>query len=414
MKAEIAIRGGLVVDGTGARPVRADVGIAGGRFVEVANRVDADVVVDASGSVVCPGFIDIHTHYDPQVLWDPLLTPSSLHGVTTVVAGNCGYSLVPTKASERGTLLRTLDKVEDMRLATLEAGVSWEFETYGEYLQTVERRGTAINFGGYVGHTAIRLYVMGEAAYEREASAEELAAMRAAVRESVLGGALGFATDRAGGHLADGGRPVPSAVATMEELQALMQEVGLAGQGILSVAAGEDYEWLYGFQDHLQRPISWNSILTFPSNTKGRKPYREKLDFHLSQWEAGRVGVHPQVTCRPIVTEFSLQEPTPLYRVPAFARLVATPAEERAAVYRDEAWRSEAGAQVASTQYVPARWDYFTIVSSTRHRDWEGRTVAAIAAEHGKAEFDVVCEVAADDPYTPGSRQVGQTMRSTA
>ena len=139
MRAEIAIRGGMVIDGTGTAAVRADVGMAGGRIVEVADRVEADQVVDASGAIVCPGFIDIHTHYDPAVLWDPLLTPSSLHGVTSVVAGNCGYSLAPTRPAERGTLLRTLDKVEDTQLATLEAGVAWDFETYGEYLALVGR-----------------------------------------------------------------------------------------------------------------------------------------------------------------------------------------------------------------------------------------------------------------------------------
>ena len=147
---EIAIRGGTLVDGTGAPSRQTDIGIANGRIVEIAPRVEATREIDASGKLVAPGFIDIHTHYDPQVMWDPDLTPSSWQGVTSVVAGNCGYSIAPTRARDRGSLMRTLDKVEDMRIATLEAGVNWDFESYGEYLDTIERRGVAINFGGYV------------------------------------------------------------------------------------------------------------------------------------------------------------------------------------------------------------------------------------------------------------------------
>ena len=140
---ELAIRGGMVIDGTGGPAVRADVGISGGMVVEIADAVEADTEIDASGRLVTPGFLDIHTHYDPQVLWDPALTPSSWHGVTSVVAGNCGYSIAPTRAEDRASLLRTLDKVEDMRVATLEAGVVWDFETYPQYLEAVSPQGHA-------------------------------------------------------------------------------------------------------------------------------------------------------------------------------------------------------------------------------------------------------------------------------
>jgi len=233
MSAELAIRGGTVVDGTGSRPVRADVGVSDGRIVEIAARVTGTREIDAAGRLVTPGFIDIHTHYDPQVLWDSSLSPSCWHGVTSVVAGNCGYSIAPTRAENRDSLFRTLDKVEDMRFDTLAAGVQWDFETYPEYLDTVQRRGIAINFGGYVGHTPVRVYVMGDEAYERVATDEEVGRMAAIVRDSVLGGALGFSTDRAGFHIGDGGRPVPSIVATEEETQALMCAVGEAGRGIV-------------------------------------------------------------------------------------------------------------------------------------------------------------------------------------
>jgi N-acyl-D-amino-acid deacylase len=265
---DLSIRGGTVVNGTGAPAYAADVGVADGRIVEIGHCVPARRELDATGRLVMPGFIDIHTHYDPQVLWDSDLTPSSSQGVTAVVAGNCGYSLAPTRPENRASLLRTLDKVEDMRLATLVAGIEWDFETYPEYLAAVERRGVLINFGGYVGHTAVRLFVLGDEAYERPATATEIDRMKAVVAESIRGGALGFSTDRAGFHLGDGGRPVPSMAATQEETEALIRVTAEIGQGTVHVAAGENYAWLYGLG--LGRPINRSSILTYPPEVRSR------------------------------------------------------------------------------------------------------------------------------------------------
>ena len=176
---ELAIRGGTVIDGTGRRAVRADVGIVGGRIVAIGSTVRGADEIDATGKLVLPGFVDVHTHYDAQVLWDPELSSSLWQGVTSVVAGNCGFSLAPAREEGRDALLRTLETVEDMRMATMQAGIVWDFETYPEYLDAVERRRPAINFGGYVGHTAVRVYVMGDDASERCATETELAAMRA-------------------------------------------------------------------------------------------------------------------------------------------------------------------------------------------------------------------------------------------
>ena len=177
MSADIVIRGGTVVDGTGAPGRPADVAVTGGRISDIGPDLQGDRVLDASGQVVSPGFIDIHTHYDAQVFWDPNLTPSSFHGVTTVIAGNCGFSIAPIRADGVPLLARTLQHVEDMSFDTLAAGVPWgEFETFPQYLDAVEARGTALNFGCYVGHTAVRLYVMGEDAYERPATDDEIVA----------------------------------------------------------------------------------------------------------------------------------------------------------------------------------------------------------------------------------------------
>ncbi len=178
MAADIVIRGGTVFDGSGAPGRVADVAIDGRRDPrDRARTCSGERELDASGCAVTPGFIDIHTHYDAQVFWDPALRPSSYHGVTTVVAGNCGFTIAPTRPEHRDTIVRTLENVEDMDPATLAAGIAWEFETFPEYLAAVRRRGTVLNFTAYIGHSALRLYVMGDAAYERAATADEIERM---------------------------------------------------------------------------------------------------------------------------------------------------------------------------------------------------------------------------------------------
>ena len=223
MHADIVIRGGTVVDGTGAPGSPADVAITGGRISDIGTNLTGDRVLNASGQIVSPGFVDIHTHYDAQVFWDPSLTPSSFHGVTSVIAGNCGFSIAPIRQDGVSLLARTLQHVEDMSFDTLAAGVPWsEFETFPQYLHAVESRGTALNFGCYVGHTAVRLYVMGEDAYERPATDEEISLMQAMVADAMAAGAAGFASSASPTHNGDSGRPVPSRVADLAELRALL------------------------------------------------------------------------------------------------------------------------------------------------------------------------------------------------
>jgi N-acyl-D-amino-acid deacylase len=394
---ELAIRGGVVVDGTGGPAYRADVGVTAGRVVAIAADVPADDEIDATGRLVTPGFIDIHTHYDPQVVWDPTLSPSCWHGVTSVVAGNCGYSIVPTRPEHRGTLLRTLDKVEDMRLATLEAGVAWTFESYADYLATVASRGCAINFGGYVGHTPVRLYVMGEAAYERTATDDEVEAMRRLVAASLRGGALGFSTDRGGFHLGDGGRPVPSIAAGQDEVEALMLVTRQIDQGTVHVAPGENYRWVYDLQRRLGRRINWSSILTYPAAaSSSRADYRTKLADHL-QARAEGSDVWVQVTCRPITQEICMLEPTAFYVMAAFADLVALPPDQRTGLYADVAWRARAGADIDRTGLLATRWASMPITESPSHPELVGIPLAAIARSRGCAPWDALCDIAIDD-----------------
>ena len=293
-------------------------------------------------------------------------------------------------------MLRTLDKVEDMRLATLEAGVEWDFETYGEYLDAVARRGTVINFGGYVGHTPVRLYVMGDDAYERKATDDEIIRMKQVVADSLNGGALGFSSDRGGFHIGDGGRPVPSIMASQEETEALMRVTGEINRGMIHIAPGENYEWVYDFQKSLGRTITWSSILTYPPEWKSRAPFKGKLDRHAEGRRDG-ADVWVQVTCRPIVQQILMNEPTPFYQLPAFADLVATPMADRPTLYRDPSWRKRVYDEFESSKWINPGWETFTVSDSQAHPELEGRSLASIARDRGCTPFDVLADVALDD-----------------
>src|SRR3954452_871686 len=193
MTADVVIRGGTVVDGTGSAGRAADVAITDGVISAIGTGLSGRQELDASGQTVTPGFVDIHTHYDAQVFWDPALSPSCWHGVTSVVAGNCGFSIAPVRPEHRELLVRTLQHVEDMAADTLFEGVPWtDFETFPQYFDAIESRGTLLNFACYVGHTAVRLYVMGEAGYEQAATDDDVRNMQRVIAEAMADGAAGF------------------------------------------------------------------------------------------------------------------------------------------------------------------------------------------------------------------------------
>jgi N-acyl-D-aspartate/D-glutamate deacylase len=226
------IKNGLVVDGTGSPGVVADVRMEDGHITAIGAELSGDEVIDATGRVVAPGFIDIHTHYDAQVFWDPALTPSCFHGVSTVVAGNCGFTIAPTRAADRDLIARTMEKVEDMDPATLNAGIPWEFETFGEYLDSIRNRGSLLNFASYIGHTALRIFVMGDEAVGRVATDDEIDRMATIVREAMDAGAAGFASSFAVTHRGADGQPIPSRWADRREIDALCAAVGDTGRGV--------------------------------------------------------------------------------------------------------------------------------------------------------------------------------------
>jgi N-acyl-D-aspartate/D-glutamate deacylase len=383
----IVLRGGVVVDGTGAPGRRLDVAVAGGRIDAMAPTLRGDVEVDCAGAVVAPGFIDLHTHYDAQLLWDPACSSSCWHGVTSVVVGNCGFSLSPCPAAHRPLVLQLLRDLEDMRPSALEAGIAWEFETFPEYLDLVRRRGVDLNVGAYVGHSAVRIAAMGAAAFEREATDDEVAAMAAMVVEAMRAGAVGFATSTS-----PTGRNCPSRHATPEESVALFRAMASTGRGVVATVPGGrmSHADVYAVQPELGRPITWTALL---SMADGR--HEQWADLHRAGWAEGR-DVRPQVSCRRQGGRTTLGEPFAL-RCPAVRELDGVDAATRRRAYADPAWRARAAAELETSLTRP-RWETWSVLESAMAPEAVGRTVAALAAERGVGGLDAALDLSlADD-----------------
>jgi N-acyl-D-aspartate/D-glutamate deacylase len=394
MANETVIRGGTVYDGTGGPGFRADVGIASSRITEIGNRVDGDRVLDAADCVVAPGFIDIHTHYDAQVFWDPALTPSCFHGVTTVVAGNCGFSIAPTREEHHELIARTLENVEDMDVAALAAGIPWDFASFPEYLGSVAGHGVGINFSAYIGHTALRLYVMGDDAYERTATREEIVEMQRVLREAMEAGAAGFATSFAIPHRGIDGKPVPSRFADREEFEALLETMREVGRGVVSVAPGEQCPpaEMFDLQLKVGVPFTWGALLTSPG-----RDHRLSLAANDAGWERG-AQVWPQVTPRPLTFTFTLDSPYPLAVNEHFAALQNATVEERTHAYADPEWRSTMKQSLGAAGGFGLRWDTYTIGASESHPDLVDRKLTDVAAERGAEPLDCLLDLALDEP----------------
>jgi N-acyl-D-amino-acid deacylase len=392
---EIAIRGGTLVDGTGANRRRADVGIDGGRIVEIDDTVRARDELDASGALVTPGFIDLHTHYDAQVLWDPLITPSSLQGVTSVASGSCGFSLAPCPPAMRDLMVRTLQFVEGMDPDTLDQGIDWGWETFPEYLDQVGGRGTAINFGGYIGHTAVRLAVMGEDGYERLATTVEIETMGRLVREAVLAGALGFSTDRSPYHRGDGGRRVPSAIGSQDEVVALMGAVAEAGRGVcMAIVDPIDFEWVFDLQTTVGRPLNWCQLMTWPENSRWLPATKVQLD---RQRRATMMGapIYGQATCKPVTQQITFANPIPLYPAPAFGETATLDQQGRRRCYTNQEWRQRASADLIA--YNDPDWTKWIVAETGRHPGRVGSTVADLARQSGQRPLEAALDLALDD-----------------
>ena len=381
------IKGGLVADGSGSPLRKADVAIEGGRIAAIGQDLHGDRLLEAHGAVVAPGFIDLHTHYDAQLFWDPACTPSSWHGVTTVVVGNCGFGLAPCRPESRARLIQMLVELEDMPAAVLEAGIDWSFSDFPSYLDAVGARGPSLNVGAYVGHSPIRIEVMGAEAYEREATPGEISRMAVIVRDAMDAGALGFATSSA-----PSGRRSVTGPASTQELLALGQAMASSRRGIMAMVPGGrslSHEQLYALQAQVGRPITWTALLAMPGGS-----HRELARLHREHHGRG-AQVHPQVSCRPQVAMTTMRSAFGL-RAPSMLALEGKPDTERIASYRDPAWRARVTAEIPQIRFsVP--WDRWVVSESASSPQLVGRSLEEIARTQGASPIDALFDLALKD-----------------
>ena len=402
MDFDLKIVGGTIVDGSGREGSRGDVGIRNGRIVAL-GKADGDAArtIDAGDLVVSPGFVDIHTHYDAQVLWDKMVSISPWHGVTTAVMGNCGFGVAPMRPADRKGIMRTLEKVEGMSYEALEAGLGldWPFESFPEYLGAITNSGMAINFAAFIGHTPVRLYVMGDDAMEREATSEEVEAMAAIVRGGMDAGAIGFSTSMAATHNAYDGRPVPSRLAAFSETDALIGAMASSGRGIMQCTIGKKlfHDEMSDLARRHKIPVTWTALL---SGMTGPGSHRRHLKLTAEQRAEG-LDIVPQVACRPINFDFDFGEPFPFELLPMFKELMGFDRDAKKGAYGDTAFRSNFKAETApEMKSLLANWTRRAIISTLpADRTLEERSLAEVAAERGTDPTDLALDMSIESNF---------------
>jgi len=391
---DLLLRHASLIDGTGDPARMADVAVTGYRISavgppgELAPPSPRAEVVELDGLALAPGFIDVHTHYDAQVLWDPDLTPSSWHGVTSVVMGNCGFGVAPTRPEHRDTIVRTLENVEGMSMEALNAGIDWCFETFPEYLVALARRPMRLNAGAFIGHTPLRLFVLG--GEERPATGDEVEAMRRLVHEAMDAGALGFSTSRQPAHQGAFGRPVPSRFAETDEVYALAGVLGELGRGVVQVSIGPGL-----FVDQFSElavahgvPVTWTALVA-----RADKPGAALRTVERGAALPGEV--YPQIACRPIVMQITMTDPVPLAEIDVWKEVLALPRQERSALYTDTAWRDRA--RPATLDAWSHRWPKTSVEETGAHADAVGIPLDRLAEARGTTPFDLMLDLALSD-----------------
>ncbi|MEE2665028.1 MAG: amidohydrolase family protein [Myxococcota bacterium] len=393
---DLIIRGGRVVDGTGLKAYSADVAVQDGRIARI-GRVDADAerVFDAKGLVVAPGFIDIHTHYDVQLDWDPIATPSSWHGVTTVMAGNCGFTLAPAKPDDVDWLAGMLSRVEGMSRAALGEGLRFRGGSFADFWSRFEGK-IGVNVGGYVGHSAVRRYVMGDDASEREASAEEIEAMKELVRQAMREGAIGFSTSQLDIHIGEDGREVPSNHASAEEVVALCGVLAEFDYGAIEIiphsfAAGydeADRKLLSDIYHASGKPVELNPLIPSTTYPMG---WQATLEFVSEMADQG-VRLHPMCSVNRLEAHLRLRDTFLFDESPLWRETLCLPEPDRSNALRDPAVREQLRLANEDPTGRAFTMDFERLVveqaTTAANKALEGRSIGEIAKERGTSPID--------------------------
>ena len=410
MTYDLVIRNGTVIDGSGLARFRADVGVADGRIARI-GRIAAtgSREIDADGQIVAPGFVDGHTHMDAQIAWDPLGTCSCWHGVTSVVMGNCGFTLAPARADQRDLVVRNLERAEDISAESMAQGIEWTWETYAEYLDTVERLPKGINYAGYVGHSALRTWAMGERAFEQAATDDDVAAMTHELRSALRAGAIGFTTSRTANHQTSDDRPVASRLASWTEVTALVDVMRQEGHGIFEIA-NEDVGRDEDKQDEYYQRLSTLAIETGVPITFGvaggrisHGEHRKMLDlFDTTAARGGRM--FGQAHAREFNLVLSFKTQLPFDVLPEWQEVRSWPQAKQLNALRDPAvrekliaaaqggtWSRRVGPQARRPDY-----DWIRVMDGPMP---PYRTVAQVAAERGVDPVECMIDLAVETQF---------------
>jgi N-acyl-D-amino-acid deacylase len=408
MSHDLVIRGATVVDGLGHDALRADVAVKDGRIAKIGEvGVDAAKVIDAGGLTLMPGIIDLHTHYDAQVTWDPTLSPSPSLGVTTAVMGNCGFGIVPSPPHLRDLIMRNLSVVEGMDIDALRAGIDWQFESFGEYLDAVRRCGPYANLAVLVGHSAVRTAAMGnDASLRKEATAAELAEMKRLVAEAMGQGAIGLGASYSLNHSGWGGVPMPSTISDVSEFDALVGAMGGPGRGVVEISSGATpVETMEQIAARHGRRIFMSTATALYTE---QSPERALGMFDACAAAQARGNeLYIQITCQPLSFDFTLASAYPFYSHPAFDPIKAYDREQLKVVFRDESFRERFRTDLRTPRpgtVFQGNWDRIIVAAPVKpeHARLADRSIADIVRDTNRDPLDAMLDLGLDEDLDTG------------
>jgi N-acyl-D-aspartate/D-glutamate deacylase len=395
---DLLIQNALILDGTGAKPVVGDLAVTHERISGVGKNLgSAKQTLDADGLALMPGIIDNHTHYDAQLTWDPMASPSSALGVTTAIIGNCGFTIAPCRPPDRDLILKNLTQVEGMSIDVLRAGTRWDFESVPEFFGMLERQGVALNVAGFVGHSSVRTYVMGEDAPRRAATPAEVEQMRQIVVAGVKAGAVGFASSTSPNHNGHGGIPMPSRLADEHEMRTLVGCLKEAGRGVFMLTKGghTKIDFLEELAADAGRPVVIAALLH--NNTNPRSVFEDLEKISAANGRGRRL--LGAISCCPLTSDFPMSAPYPMEGILAWKPALGLAGEAFKAKLADTAFRKAVRdeiAQPAVFRIFNGEWDKVYVAHAARpeNRKWEQHTIAEIAHATGADPLDAMLDLA--------------------